>query len=471
MFSSFADTARSLRFRLAALFTLCCLATVAATSGFLYFSFRHEINLRDHTLLEGRLEDVAKGLERHRTSGESFEEEIFGDYPITSGPSMWIRVTCGNNVIVASPGMAERLAGQAPLLRHHGHLGPPQFLTGERATGKYHILGLLDITEDQRIIHAYWRRLRLTLLIGSGACALLGWWAAHRGLRPLHEIAQATGAITAQRLRHRMVVGQVPQELRELVQALNAMLDRLDHAFKRLSRFSADLAHELRTPIANLVGEAEVALSLERPPEEYREVLESSLEEFRRLTSLIARMLFLARAEDPGAAIQAAPLPAQALLDGVLGFFEAAAAEQGVRLEGGAEGTLCGDPELLRQALANLVANALAATPAGGVVRLDLEARDGRCVLSVQDTGRGIPAAELDHVLDRFYRTAASFESNRSGTGLGLAIVQSIAQLHGGTVTVKSREGEGTTVAIRFPEPGEGTVSSPTVPFRVLAAG
>jgi two-component system heavy metal sensor histidine kinase CusS len=454
MFSIFADTARSLRFRLAALFTLCCLATVIASSGFLYFAFRHEINLRNQTLLEGRLEDVAKGLERQRTSGESFEEEIFGDYPMTSGPSMWISVTRGDEVLVASPGMSERLAGHPSLERHHGHHGPPRYLTAERATGEYRILGLLDITEDQRMIHAYRRRLLLTLLVGGGACALLGWWAAHRGLRPLQEIAQATGAITARRLRHRLVAGQVPQELRELVQALNAMLDRLDYAFERLSRFSADLAHELRTPIANLMGEAEVALSLERPPAEYREVLVSSLEEFRRLTSLISRLLFLARAEDPAAAIQAAPLPARALLDGVLGFFEAAAAEQGVRLEGTAEGTLYGDPELLRQALANLVANALAATPAGGLVRLDLEARDGHCALSVQDTGRGIPAAELDHVLDRFYRTAASFESKGSGTGLGLAIVQSVAQLHGGTVTVKSREGEGTTVAIRFPEPG-----------------
>jgi two-component system heavy metal sensor histidine kinase CusS len=262
---------------------------------------------------------------------------------------------------------------------------------------------------------------------------------------------ESTRGITAQCLQQRLDPGHVPQELRDLVQALNAMLDRLNHAFERLSRFSADLAHELRTPITNLMGETEVALSRERPIEEYRQVLESSMDEYRRLSRLISRMLFLARAEDPGAAIIPVPIEARRLLDEVLAFYEAAGEEQGVRLSGEADGTLQGDADMLRQALANLVSNALAATPEGGEIIVRVKQGDGHAELEVRDTGRGIPEAELPHVFDRFYRTGEAFARKAPGTGLGLALVQSIARLHGGDVRITSEVGKGTRVNLRFP--------------------
>ena len=199
------------------------------------------------------------------------------------------------------------------------------------------------------------------------------------------------------------------------------------------------------------MGEAEVVLAKERSGEDYRQVLESSMEEFRRLSRLISRMLFLARAEDPGCAVATQPVQAQALLQDVLAFYEAMAEEQGVSLAGAASGVIHGDPDLLRQALANLISNAFEATPRGGEVWVGVQAAGGNAELVVRDTGRGVPPAELPHLLDRFYRTADAFARKSPGTGLGLAIVQSIARLHGGSVHVESDGASGTTVRLRFP--------------------
>jgi two-component system heavy metal sensor histidine kinase CusS len=419
--------------------------------AFLYLGFRHEINIRNQHLLASKLQDVATVLANHPDNEAALEEEVLGETPASQEAQVFVRVLKNDQPWLESPGMgrwlpSERFNGthRAKAKRHH-------FVIAERTEGPWRIQGALDVTQDDRMTEAYRRRLLLTLLVGAAGCSLFGAWAAHHGLKPLRTIAASTGEITAQRLHQHLDAGEVPQELRELVQALNAMLDRLDHAFERLSRFSADLAHELRTPITNLMGEAEVVLAKERPAEEYRQVLESSMEEFRRLSRLISRMLFLARAEDPSATIQPVPILADYLLAEVLAFFEAVADEQGVTLTGEASGTLLGDTDLLRQALANLISNALEATPKGGTITVKVQEHQGSVDLEVSDTGRGIPPEELPHLLDRFYRTQEAFTRKSPGTGLGLAIVQSIARLHGGEVQLRSKLGAGTTARLHFP--------------------
>jgi two-component system heavy metal sensor histidine kinase CusS len=245
------------------------------------------------------------------------------------------------------------------------------------------------------------------------------------------------------------------------------MLDRINLAFQRLTQFSSDLAHEFRTPISILMGEAETVLAKERTPEEYRQVLVSSLEEYGRLSRLTSRMLFLARTENPQSAIAMGPVPMADLVREVADFFEAAAAEKQVIITRDVRGNLRGDRDMLRQALGNLVSNALEATPPGGTIKVLGGSQGGRWTLTVADTGCGIPAKDLPHVLDRFYRGAGprgAGEPDRPGgsggsgsprTGLGLAIVQSITRLHGGEVAIASEPGLGTTVTLRFPAPVE----------------
>jgi two-component system heavy metal sensor histidine kinase CusS len=228
------------------------------------------------------------------------------------------------------------------------------------------------------------------------------------------------------------------------------MLDRLEQSFDRLRQFSADIAHELRTPVNSLRVGIEVALGKPRTAEEYREVLGSGLEECGRLAGMIDSLLFLARAENPRTVIDTEEVDVGEELAKVRDFYETAAAEAGVRLSvvmGGDVRARLNQP-LFQRAVTNLVANALRHTPAGGAVTLTA-ARDGVTRVEVADTGSGIPASHLPHVFDRFYRVDQARTSG--GTGLGLAIVRSIVELHGGAVEITSEEGKGTRVVMTLP--------------------
>jgi len=457
----------SLRLRLALIFAGGAIALAVALSGYQFLAYRFEIRARNRMALDERMGEVAAIL---RTGREpALEDEVVKEDAQHPGYQIWVRVLGGAHPVLETRGMDFHAPPELFTGRTRAHIHHHLLLLREEVHGERHLQAAMDVSEVERTIDAYQDRLIASLLVGSCLCAIFGTWAAHRGLKPLRRIAESTRAIDAHRLRNRLEPGRVPQELRELVGALNAMLDRLDRAFTRLSQFSGDLAHELRTPINNLMGEAEVALGRERSPEDYRQVLESSLEEYRRLSTLISRMLFLARVEDPATAIRARVVEAGPLLADVCAFFEAEASERGIRLSASGEGPLRCDPDLIRQVLANLVANALAATPEGGTVDLAFRNVEGGSEILVADTGRGIPSDEIPHLFDRFARTRESRERRENGTGLGLAIVQSIIGLHGGRLDLRSEPGRGTRVAFWIPGSEAGTPlgsakSSPSQP-------
>ena len=213
----------------------------------------------------------------------------------------------------------------------------------------------------------------------------------------------------------------MPAELADLTETFNAMLGRLEEAFARITRFSADIAHELRTPLQILRGEAEVALNRARSPEEYRQVLGSGLEEYARLAKLIDSLLFLARADNPETQIVRERLDITTKLTATAAFYEPMAAEAGVRIATECEPGLTAslDRTLVQQALGNLVANALAHTPANGCVTLRA-ARRGECVrIEVEDTGCGIAAEHLPFIFDRFYRADQSADDRRRSRRIG----------------------------------------------------
>jgi two-component system heavy metal sensor histidine kinase CusS len=228
-------------------------------------------------------------------------------------------------------------------------------------------------------------------------------------------------------------------------------LDRLQESFDRLSRFSADIAHELRTPVNNLRGEIEVTLGKARSPDEYRETFGSALEECGKLSRLIDSLLFLARAENPKTQVEREPFDLRRELESLRDFYDAAAHDAGVRLAVDAHGEIPVhlNRAFFQRAIGNLIANSLAHTPMGGTVTITA-ARDttGTSVI-IGDTGRGIPPEHLPHIFDRFYRADPARTSG--GVGLGLAIVKGIVELHGGTVSAESTTDRGTTVAVWFP--------------------
>jgi two-component system heavy metal sensor histidine kinase CusS len=240
-----------------------------------------------------------------------------------------------------------------------------------------------------------------------------------------------------------------PRELQPLAAAFDAMLDRLEDSFTRLSQFSADIAHELRTPIANIRGEAEVALTRPRSPNEYREVMESNVGECERLSAIIDNLLFLARADAAEGYIERALIDGPAELAKIASFYEAIADEQKVTITCRGEGSVYADPVLFGRAVSNLVENALRHTPPGGTIVISIEARANDSIVRVKDTGCGIAPEHIARVFDRLYRVDQARSSQ--GAGLGLALVKSIAELHGGSAEIESEVGKGTVVSLSFP--------------------
>jgi two-component system heavy metal sensor histidine kinase CusS len=451
MSSARARRPASLGLRLALTFMGGSLAVVVVTSGIQSWTYQHEVHSLNQARLRDQVLEVSRILTQRPWDSLTLSEALVGEGPTGVPPQVWMRVSDDQGLLGETPGMEQLIPrawfdGRGTMVK-----GGRTFVLVEYTDGKHRIQGAMDTSEDERILAGYLSQMLVSIAGAVVIAALVGWWAAYRGLAPVRDIAAAARRITAYPLRERLEAGHVPRELQDLVQALNAMLDRIDHAFQRLTHFSTDLAHEFRTPIAILMGEAETVLARERSAEDYRRALESSLEELGRLSRLTSRMLFLARTENPQSAVPRMPVPMEDLVRAVLAFFEAAAEEKGVALAAEVRGTLLGDPDMLRQALGNLISNALEATPPGGSVQVRGEPRGWRWILTVTDTGRGIPAGDLPRVLDRFYRSGRSGAGGTSGTGLGLAIVQSIMQLYGGQLEIQSEAGRGTTVTLDFP--------------------
>jgi two-component system heavy metal sensor histidine kinase CusS len=267
-------------------------------------------------------------------------------------------------------------------------------------------------------------------------------------------MATAARNISSTNLRVRIHPEGYPFELASLAATFNQMLDRLEESFERISRFSADIAHDLRTPVNIIRGEAEVALARARTVEEYREVLDSSLEEAVRLSDLIGDLLFLARAESPLNQLRPVRVNPLELLTAVRDYYEASAASAHISLTvvATAETLLIDlDRSLMLRAISNLVSNSIAHTEPGGTVTLAASKEADGLRIEVSDTGVGIPEDALPRVFDRFFRVDPARSKISGGTGLGLAIVQSILAAHGGSADITSQLGRGTRVTLHVP--------------------
>lgn len=289
------------------------------------------------------------------------------------------------------------------------------------------------------------------IAVATAASALFGWLVARNGLAPLRDITRTVQQVTAAGLGERPGTRPWPAELAALAGEFDRMLERLDDSFNRLSQFTADAAHEFRTPLNNLMGATSLVLSRERPAAEYRAALEAHLEQYERLTRMVESLLFLARADGGGDTPDMRPLAAGPVAREVAEFFAPAAEDGGVVLTVTGDATLRANESLLRMALVNLLANALRFTPPGGSVTVALApAAGGGTVVSVADTGCGIEPQHQPRIFDRFYRADAA--RSPGGAGLGLALVRMIMTLHGGSVAAASEPGRGTTFELKFPE-------------------
>lgn len=337
---------------------------------------------------------------------------------------------------------------------HHRFLLTSVVLAGPPAANGLELQIALDVTRDTALLAAFRDAMIVTFLVLAPILVLTGLWIAARGLAPLWRIAEAAQGVTPSRLAERIAMTPPwPRELAGLVATFNAMLDRLEEAFGRLSRFSADLAHELRTPLGNLIGEIEVSLRRQRSPEEYRATLESNLEECRRLGALIENLLFLARAEQAEITLHKGCVSGREICDQAMARLNAAADPRGIHIIIEGDADIHADPALLRQALTNLLGNAVRHSPDGAPIHVHLRKDDdGIATVAVHNDGPPIATEHLPRLFDRFYQVAPSRTHGAGqGTGLGLSIVQSIMVLHGGAAMIESAGGAGTTATLSFP--------------------
>lgn len=294
----------------------------------------------------------------------------------------------------------------------------------------------------EHFMSAFRKTLWSFIALATATMGLLGWFAVRGGLTPLQAIKRQASEITANRLNTRLPADSIPLELADLAETLNGMLSRLEESFQRLSDFSSDLAHELRTPVSNLLTQTQVTLSRARSADEYRDILASNAEEFERLSRMIADMLFLAKADNDQIIPNQERFELAEEVADLLEYYEILAEEKAIPLSQSGRGEVTGDRLMLRRAISNLLSNAIRHTPNGGTITTRITRESGGGVaVAVENTGSTIPAEHLPRLFDRFYRVDSSRHRTTENSGLGLAITRSILLAHGGDVSVHSVDG------------------------------
>lgn len=466
---------RTLAFRLTAGYASAGLLLVLLATLILYLVLVAELNKSTELFLKDKVNVLRTMLRDRPDDADGLHEEIELESAARRYEQFFIRLSDQQGkTLMITPGMASQLdlshlAGSLKtpngnaiaLMGRNGRSfraiattlpygdSPSRFVTIQVA---------VDVSQKKALL----RRFRMWFWVTSTGMLVLfplvGYHIARQGIRPVEEIATTARRITSSHLGERIAAEGYPYELASLALTFNSMLDRLEDSFDRISKFSADIAHDLRTPVNIIRGEAEVALARARTIDEYRDALESSLEESVRLSDLISNLLFLARTESPLTHLRLEALDVAALLEGVREYYDASAAEAGVVLTSAADikpVVAVMDRTLMQRAVGNLVSNAVAHTPEGGTVAIRTHADTEHVEIEVSDTGVGIAADVLPRVFDRFFRVDPSRSKASGGTGLGLSIVQGIVQLHCGQVEIASKPGVGTRVTLRMPVRGK----------------
>ncbi len=452
----------SLRFRITAWYTAFFSLLFVAFAAFLYQQLaRSAVKRLDETL---RSESATAAT----VFGDELEE-AHGDAAQAAGVALTeVRLAAGHLAIyegrrlVASSmplAPAEQSALPAPSARvialpHLGRYGARAVAGGLDRHGRHFCLVVtapLDgIAAD---LEAVRRILWFTLPPLVALAALGGWWVATRNAAPLGWMASQASAISGSNLDKRLEIGHAARELTVLAASFNELLARLDRSFDSMRRFVADASHEMRTPLAVIRSEADVALSRERAPAEYRASLGVILDESRRLSRLVEDLLHLARADAGRVKLRSQEFYLNELVAECCRSLHSLAAGRRVELEcrASADVAFRGDQELLRRLVVNLLDNAIRYTEPGGKAEAAVESAGPDLRIVVADNGPGITPEAAPHVFDRFYRADKARDRERGGSGLGLAIVKWIAESHGGTVTFSSQPGVGTTFTVSLP--------------------
>ncbi|QBE67053.1 heavy metal sensor histidine kinase [Pseudoduganella lutea] len=453
----------SLAARVTALFMLIVALAAAGLGTYLYVSFVAEIERRDDVALLGKLRQIQLLLGRPGAAGLlDTQPGLFRD-TMSGQENSLVRFLAPDGTVLADinagserypvPAAAGTSPDRAAIADWTGSRGDPgRVVAGTARVGDRTVTVVVArlYAERSAMFARYRGRIAGAAALSALAVALCAALILRRGLRPLRVVAAHAALVRPGTLARRLDAAGAPSELLPLVDALNAMLARLQEGYARLSGFSTDLAHEFRTPIANLLGQSQVMLAQPRTVAEYENLVASNIEELERLARMIESMLFLARAQQDEVLPERRPLQAADELAKVAGFFEGMAEERGLRLACTGAGVVHADPALLRRALANLVSNAVRHADEGSTIVLSAHAADDAVELGVENTGAPIAPEYLPHLFERFYRADSARGDAGGSAGLGLSITGAIMALHGGSAGVVA-EGTKVRFTLSFP--------------------
>jgi two-component system heavy metal sensor histidine kinase CusS len=455
----------SLTLRSTLAFSLVAMLTVAGAGLYLYASMKASVLLRsDHAVL-ARLDHFRKLLHYDVTLDKLQSSPQIFENMLDSEDDIFIIAEPGQPPIISVNPLRATLP-PLPVIEQGVPLSVNDLRSGMSPSGVPLRAATVQTTSDGRevqltaahimtkegaMLGEFRQRIYLAVALAFLITALLGYALLRRGLRPLRKMAAHAADITPARLDSRMNSEDTPIELQQLSDAYNAMLDRLANGYQRLMQFSADLAHEIRTPVGSLMGHCQVALRQARSEDEYQALLASNLEELERISRMVESILFLARADEAQAVPERQPLRLHDELERIGEYFEGLAEERQLNLLIAGDATLSADPLLLRRALSNLVANAIRYADPGSEILMRVVAESGECRIEVHNQGPVLSESALGKLFDRFYRGDASRHQSSDSNGLGLAIVAAIMQLHGGRVSVTQPKAGSICFTLTFP--------------------
>ncbi len=458
-----------IRLRLTAWYFAVLAVVLSAFGVSAYIEMRHSIHrtvdeeleiraegvhqLIERTIQRGAPQDLPEGLREHtelRAGGALLQ--------VSDGQGNWLyRSKVMSDYAVPRPSTIPKRA-----VDYLGNVVPLRIWSEEVNVGgqSYLIQSAFEMDDFYEALEHFELLLFISIPTLLLCAAAGGYWISTRALAPVDQITQTARTISAQNLSSRLEVPHTHDELQRLSETLNGMLERLESAFKKITQFTADASHELRTPVAVMRTRAELSLRKARSADEYREVIAEVLTELEKTSGLIEQLMFLARADSGSETLNFSATNVSEVLREACHQGSALAEAKQIAFQEQIPGDsmwIRGDATSLRRLFLILIDNAVKYTPSGGQVEVSLQRNNGNAVAQVRDTGIGIAETDLPNVFERFYRADKARKRELGGVGLGLSIGRWITEVHDGTIEVQSSPGRGSTFQIRLPITNQGS--------------
>ena len=438
----------SISLRISLIFTIFTALILLIMSIVIHQLVMHHFENQDRALLEGKVALIENILQQTPQNQplltQQLNDALVGHYGLMVQVERPIGVPVLTTVAASIPDQPTRYGKLSPLaewqINQKDYRGIVVTHSRTESSESNRIVVGIETTDHSHFLDEFRQQLLVIGGVATMSLMILGWFAARRGLRPAQSMALVAEGISGQHLTGRLDANHAPTELKPLATAFNSMLDRLEDAVSRLSDFSSDLAHELRTPINALMTQTQVCLSKPRDIPTYQDVLFSNLEEYERLARMIADMLFLAKADHGLSLPHLQKVDLRQEVIALFEFYDALAADKGMKLKVSGSASIPGDQLMLRRALSNLLSNAIRYGKEQSSISILLGEQKESTFITIQNEAATLSSEQVSRLFDRFYRTDTSRQRTDEGSGLGLAITKSIVQAHGGEIHAFSEQ-------------------------------